>query len=83
MTDPNRVPPEFYAAVSAEMGEPFAYSYLTGARCLNKVLLPRTQTAWMRLRERQEFTHLMVAEGYTMRKPPPFRPATPSHDRAA
>ena len=63
---------DFYEAVAGAMGDPFAKSYLTGAALRDGKLLPRTQTAWHKLRGTDEVRRILADRGVELLKPPPF-----------
>lgn len=69
---PVSVPMEFWKEVASVCGEPYADSYLYGATLHGGKLLPRTVTAWERLRGDHNVRALLTERGVTLLKPPPF-----------
>lgn len=65
---------DFYLAVAHGTSEAFADSYLSGAELHEGRLLPRTQTAWERLKESYGAKEAMRKHQVTMIKPPLFDP---------
>lgn len=66
------VPQELYDDVCDACGQPFADSYLFGAELHGRVLWPRTQIGWERMRDRRDFTDLMKRLGLILEKPEPY-----------
>jgi hypothetical protein len=66
------VPLDLYEKVVRCCGGTFADSYLYGAVVKFDKILPRTQIAFERLNERESVKAVLISEGLTMIKPPPF-----------
>ena len=66
------VPKPTYDAVADKMGTDFAISYLWGARQEGMKLIPRTQTAWRRLKETFEVRKLLTSLRIVLIEPQPF-----------
>ena len=71
---PITVPFDLYEEVADTIRESFADSYLCGAYVRHDRLLPRTQTAWSRLKANAEFMAIIDRRGIQLMKPPPFEP---------
>lgn len=69
---PVSVPMEFWKEIATVCGEPYADSYLYGAALHDGKLLPRTQTAWERLKAEHRVREVLAERGITLLKPPPF-----------
>lgn len=80
---PVSVPMEFYLEVAALNGEAWADSYLFGATLHGGKLIPRTQTAWTRLRDDFSAQKLFRDRGISLIKPPPFEPIRAQRQHAA
>lgn len=63
------VPQEFYDAVCERIDQPFADSYLFGARLASKKLHPRTRTGFDKMRDRSDFGRLLKELGIELVKP--------------
>lgn len=69
---PITVPQNLYDAISNKLGEPFADSYLWGAKLRNGRLLPRTQTAWSVLSSNFTAKGVLADMKIALEKPAPF-----------
>lgn len=70
---PVSVPIDLYRDVEKIAGGEFADSYLYGAILHNDRLLPRTVTAWERLRDHPEIIAQLKRDGIELVKPEPYR----------
>jgi hypothetical protein len=66
------VPESLYQAVCANVDQPFADSYLSGATLVGTNLFPRTVTGWERMRDRRDFIDLAKRLDIKLCKPTPF-----------
>jgi hypothetical protein len=62
-----------WEAVAEATDGRYADSYLSGADHHQDRLLPRTQTAWMRLKDNRFVMHVLTSMGVKLIKPPPFK----------
>lgn len=69
---PVSVPYELYDAVADALGEEWADSYLYGAIAETQSVLPRTLTAWERMRDTSAFLAILAKQGRELLKPPRF-----------
>lgn len=77
------VPDELYGEVADLLGEPWADSYLHGATVVEERILPRTETAWLRLKAERIFMEIIHVRGIRLIKPLPFKPSTKLKKKAA
>lgn len=68
---PLTVPRSLWDAMAVALGEPFADSYLSGARLYGDRLAPRGETAWQRLDRNRVVRKLLGELGITLDKPLP------------
>ncbi len=66
------VPQDLYDAVCEDVEQPFADSYLYGAKLSGTRLTPRTVTAYHKMRDRRDFMSLLVRLSIFLEKPTPF-----------
>lgn len=71
---PLTVPYDLWEKVAAVASPEYADSYLSGAELHEGRLLPRTQTAWERLKDNWPVKELFRREKITLIKPPLFDP---------
>lgn len=67
------VPHELYDAMKTACGEPYADSYLSGATLEGGRLLPRTRTAWGRLKDNFGAMGVLRKQKINLVKPPIFQ----------
>lgn len=70
---PLTVDRELWDAMAKATSREFADSYLSGAEQTLAKLLPRTVTAWERLKQDRHAMLVLKRAGLTLVKPPPFR----------
>lgn len=73
---------DFWTAVTAACGAPFAESYLYGAYLASGELTPRTVTGWSLMRENRDFTDLLGKLKIRLKKPEPFHLSGNIHNAA-
>lgn len=71
---PLTVDMDLWKAVAEATSGAYADSYLSGADHYQGRLLPRTQTAWMRLKDNRFAMHVLNSMGVNLIKPPAFQP---------
>lgn len=69
---PVTVPTPLHEAMREACGEPFALSYLSGARCVDKRLTPRTSIAYRRLRANKHAMAVLLKLGLVLIEPEPY-----------
>ncbi len=65
---------DFWQSMALETSPEFADSYLSGAEVFEGRLLPRTVTAWERLKDTWAATNLLDSRKIKLVKPPPYSP---------